>query len=83
MEFNDDFVKIDRYYILGKAYSKSQLEKFFTTNVVATIKSIFKPYNITNVEYNCIIGSCMPHDNILLDFKTHDDYFPAKLDKLL
>lgn len=83
MEFNDDFVKIDRYYILGKAYSKSQLENFFTKNIVATIKSIFKPYDITNVEYNFIIGSCMPYDNILLDFKANGEYFPAKLDKLL
>lgn len=82
-DYNDDFSKIGDFFILGKAFSKSKLYEIVEKYFIDVVDSIVNDYDILNLKYYFIIGSCMPKNNILLEFRRENEYFPMKLDRLL
>lgn len=81
-EYNDFFIKQDDSYILASNFDINKLEKIFKKYIKLELKKYVKPYDILNLNYYFIIGSCLPKDNILLKYK-NDKYFPQKLNKLI
>jgi len=81
--FNDDFKKIGDYYVLSSNISKSKLEKILKELFINELKLIVKEWDILNPKYYIIIGSCLPKDNILLNFRKENEYFSDKLSNLI
>ena len=75
-DYNDDFSKIGDFFILGKAFSKSKLYEIVEKYFIDVVNSIVNDYDILNLKYYFIIGSCMPKNNILLEFRRENEYFP-------
>ena len=80
--YNDCFKNIDGKYVLSKNISKTKLLSIFRKLIITELSKFIVPYNRLQPNYFFILGSCLPNDNILLNFK-NEKYFPEKLNKLL
>jgi hypothetical protein len=81
-DYNDSFVKINGKYVLSKQMNKGKLLKIFKQYIKDILLCYIVKYDRLKPNYFFIIGSCLPKDNLLLQFK-NKKYFPKKLDLLL
>ena len=68
-KYNDMFVKDGNMYIFGSDMSKSGLRDLIRKSFVENLSRYIEKFDILNLKYNFVISSCLPKDNILLDFR--------------
>lgn len=83
-DFNSSFTKLSNgIYMFSSDISRAKLLKYFTEKIFWHLEQLVKPWSVVDPSYWVIVGGCKPQDNMILDFRSRDDYFPAKLQKLL
>ena len=80
--YNDCFSIVDNRYVLSKKIGKTKLLSMFKRLIFLELQQLITKYDRLHPNYYFIIGSCLPKNNLLLNFKD-DKYFPKKLSKLL
>lgn len=80
--YNKKFQKIHGKYVLSEDMSRIKLSRIFKQLIIEELSKYITKYDRLSPDYYLIIGSCLPKNNLLLDFK-NDKYFPAKITKLL
>lgn len=81
-EFNEGFENINGNYVLCKTMTRNKLKIWLRNRICEEILKYTSEFDIVRPEYFFIIGSCLPKDNILLDY-TDRGYFPQKLTSMI
>lgn len=83
-ECNDFFSKdISGTYVFSSDISRNQLKEYFKKSIVAELKSLNTSWTLEKPRCLVIVGSCFPKDNILLELKDSNKYFPVKLSNFI
>lgn len=80
--FNNQFQKVDGRYVLSSSMSKQKMASVLKKLVIQELRKIVSKHDKLHPEYYLVIGSCMPEDNLLLEFRD-SKRFPEKLDLLV